>query len=420
MIRSLLCSALAMASATDGTASSASEPSELVLDERVLLRHGGLTVWSGGFGSAMAPHPSRPGFFYFLSDRGPNAGTGREDEKVFLRSSHAPRIGLFRREGTRLRLVREILLRDAAGRPLTGLPNPPGAGGTGERAIDTRGRELAPDPRGVDPEGLVALPDGTFWVAEEYGPSLLHVDARGRTLERIDPYSPSARGRRLPRVLATRRPNYGFEGLTVTPDGKSLIAVLQSPLDNPSREVRRAAQLTRLVWMDLDTGRTRQFAYVHDAPGLFNTEVVALSDHELLVLERDALFPGHPEEPAHHKRVYRASLEGATDLSDPDDGPKGRLFGGRTPEELAVPDLEAAGLRPATRTLAVDLLALPGGYPHDKPEGMALAGPGLLAVVNDDDFGITDEDGALVVKRLPGAGGARDRSRVRLVPLPAR
>src|SRR5687768_2571856 len=121
MIRSLLCSALAMASATDGTASSASEPSELVLDERVLLRHGGLTAWSGGFGSAMAPHPSRPGFFYFLSDRGPNAGTGREDEKVFLRSSHAPRIGLFRREGTRLRLVREILLRDAAGRPLTGL-----------------------------------------------------------------------------------------------------------------------------------------------------------------------------------------------------------------------------------------------------------------------------------------------------------
>lgn len=416
----LVCAALAMALSSHTTASPPGEATELVLDERVLMRHGALTVWAGGFGSAMAAHPTRPGLFYFLTDRGPNAGTGREDEKVFLRPSHAPRIGLFRREGTRLRRVREILLRDAAGRPLTGLPNPPGAGGTGERALDTHGRELAPDPRGVDPEGLVALPDGTFWVAEEYGPSLLHLDANGRTLERIDPYAASSRGRRLPRVLAARRPNYGFEGLTVTPDGKALIAVVQAPLDNPSRDVRGAARLTRLLWMDLASGATRQFAYVHDTPGLFNTEVLALSDRETLVLERDVFFAGHPEKPARHKRVYRANLEGATDLSDPDDSPRGRLFGGRTPEELAESEMTAAGLRPVARGMAVDLLALPGGYPHDKPEGMALLGPDLLAVCNDDDFGITDDDGALAVKRLPGAGGARDRSRVRLVPLPSR
>jgi hypothetical protein len=413
----LLCAALAMAPATPRTEPPADE---LVLDERVLMRQGALAVWAGGFGSAMAPHPQRPDLFYFLSDRGPNAGTGKEDEKVFLRPAHAPRIGLFRREGARLRRVREILLRDDAGRPLSGLPNPPGAGGTGERALDTRGRELAPDPRGVDAEGLVALADGTFWVAEEYGPSLLHLDANGRALERIDPYTPSGRGRRLPRVLASRRPNSGFEGLTVTPDGKALIAILQAPIDNPSKEVRNTARLTRLLWMDLASGATRQFAYMHDAPGLFNTEVLALSEKEVLVLERDVFFAGHPEKPARHKRIYRASLEGATDLSDPEDSPRGRLFGGRTPEELAESEMTAAGVRPAARTLAVDLLALPGGYPHDKPEGLALLGPHLLAVCNDDDFGITDEDGVLAVKRLPGAAGARDRSRVRLVPLPSR
>ena len=183
-----------MAPSSHTTASPPGEATELVLDERVLMRHGALTVWAGGFGSAMAPHPQRPGLFYFLSDRGPNAGTGREDEKVFLRPSHAPRIGLFRREGARLRRVREILLRDAAGRPLSGLPNPPGAGGTGERAVDPRGRELAPDPRGVDPEGLVALPDGTFWVAEEYGPSLLHLDAQRPHPRAHRPLSRPARG----------------------------------------------------------------------------------------------------------------------------------------------------------------------------------------------------------------------------------
>src|SRR6185503_292807 len=110
----------------------------------------------------------------------------------------------------------------------------------------------------------------------------------------------------------------------------------------------------------------------------------------------------------------------ATDLSDAEDSPRGRLFGGRTPEELTEAELAAAGVRPATRTLAVDLLALPGGYPHDKPEGLALLAPDLIAVCNDDDFGITDDDGVLAVKRLPGAGGARDSNRVRLVPLPPR
>jgi hypothetical protein len=406
----------------DPRAASASPPEtrELVLDQRVLMRQGKVTVWAGGFGSAMARHPQLADHFYFLSDRGPNAGTGGEDEKVFLQPSYAPRIGLFRREGARLRWVRDILLRDETGTPLTGLPNPPGAGGTGERALDAGGRELPPDPRGVDPEGLVALADGTFWVAEEYGPSLLNIGADGRTLERIDPYTTSERGRRLPRILAARRPNYGFEGLTGTPDGKALVAVLQAPLDNPSRQVRAATRLTRLVWMDLDSGRTRQFAYVHGAPGLSNTEVLALSDRELLVLERDALFAGDAEKPARHKRIYRASLEGATDLSDAEDGPRGRLFGGRAPEELTEAEMAAAGLRPAARTLAVDLLALPGGYPHDKPEGMALLGPDLVAVCNDDDFGITDVDGTLVAKRLPGRAGARDRIRVRIIPLPPR
>ena len=33
-----------------------------------------------------------------------------------------------------------------------------------------------------DPESLVALPDGTFWVGDEFGPFLLHFDATGRLM----------------------------------------------------------------------------------------------------------------------------------------------------------------------------------------------------------------------------------------------
>jgi glycerophosphoryl diester phosphodiesterase len=35
----------------------------------------------------------------------------------------------------------------------------------------------------IDPESLVRAPDGTFWVGEEFGPSLLHFDAQGVLLD---------------------------------------------------------------------------------------------------------------------------------------------------------------------------------------------------------------------------------------------
>lgn len=34
-----------------------------------------------------------------------------------------------------------------------------------------------------DPESMVRLPDGTFWIGDEFGPFLLHFDAEGRLLE---------------------------------------------------------------------------------------------------------------------------------------------------------------------------------------------------------------------------------------------
>ncbi|HEX4017002.1 MAG TPA: esterase-like activity of phytase family protein [Frankiaceae bacterium] len=44
---------------------------------------------------------------------------------------------------------------------------------------------VAKDPYGYDSEGLVALPDGTFWVSDEYGPYITHFDANGFELGRL-------------------------------------------------------------------------------------------------------------------------------------------------------------------------------------------------------------------------------------------
>jgi hypothetical protein len=53
--------------------------------------------------------------------------------------------------------------------------------------------------------------------------------------------------------------------------------------------------------------------------------------------------------------------------------------------------LATAGITPVTKTLLIDLLKdLPTIYPHDKAEGLALLPGNILAISNDDDFGVVD------------------------------
>jgi glycerophosphoryl diester phosphodiesterase len=76
-----------------------------------------------------------------------------------------------------------------------------GAEGTGRIAIDPEFIQLAdpdrklpfPITRGdardrwltgadLDPESFVRMPDGSFWIGDEFGPFLLHVDTTGKVL----------------------------------------------------------------------------------------------------------------------------------------------------------------------------------------------------------------------------------------------
>ena len=91
---------------------------------------------------------------------------------------------------------------------------------------------------------------------------------------------------------------------------------------------------------------------------------------------------------------------------------------GRTLEQLSEAQLKQAGIVPVTKELVVDLLALPGGYPHDKFEGLAIISPTLIAASNDDDFGIVpDGKGGIAPKRLPGANNMVDVNRIYFIKL---
>lgn len=368
-------------------------------------------VANGGLGSAMALDPGGTDL-WLLTDRGPNYDAAA-DVKAFTVPGFAPRLARFTVDGERLVLTRSIPLHGLDGRPLTGIPNPPGAGGTGESAVDVHGAPIPFDAAGVDPEGLLALRDGSFWVSDEYGPTLIHFGADGRMLRRLSPFGgPCA----LPAVLAKRRANRGIEGLTGTADGAVLVAALEAPLDNP-RAAGRCSRLLRLLWVDTRSCAMRQMVYVLDSPEAVVSDLALVGPDDVLVLESDRKFPGAPTYASTIKRVYRISLAAATDVGDPLNAESGKLFGGRTLEQLPAEGLATHGIVPVTKVLAVDLLPL--GYPHDKAEGLAILDRHTIAVSNDDDFGVTDNGaGGIAPKMLP-ATGAVDRNEVWFVRLPS-
>ena len=114
--RSSLSAAVALAAAlVSGCESSRpaiAYPDVATVEWRVLGElSNGVTVYNGGYGSAIAVDPARQDHFYLLTDRGPNVDTARSGEKRFGYPSFTPHIGLFKLDGNRLVRVAIIELQ---------------------------------------------------------------------------------------------------------------------------------------------------------------------------------------------------------------------------------------------------------------------------------------------------------------------
>lgn len=394
---------------------------------------GGTTtkISGAGFGSSLTPVPGRPGHFYGLTDRGPNAD-GPDGNKSEMVLDFTPMIGEFRLVDGRAELIRKVTLKgpkSLGGVKYSGRPPHDTAETINDvDATNANGGTPTPvtrDPYGYDSEGLVALPDGTFWVSDEYGPYITHFDAHGYELGRLTPYrnSPDNAFHKilgyLPAELAGRAKNKGMEGLTVTPDGSTLVGVMQAALQQPDLGGTKAANVaaTRIVTLDLRTYESKQYLYLLDNPattGDANSEITALSGTRFLIDERDGNF-----EPFAQKTLYEVDINGATDVS-------GLTLGGKSPEALvgtagtnaALTALTNAGVHVAQKQPYVNVGMLvsqldPSGafFGHDKVEGIATTDGGrTLYLSNDDDFGIdtiaVDPDGRWTVhqKVLPPTG----------------
>ncbi|MEV3873544.1 esterase-like activity of phytase family protein [Streptomyces sp. NPDC049906] len=342
-----------------------------------------------GIGSDLYP-ADRPGEFWALTDRGPNGqiAVNGKKRRTFAVPGFNPAIVRVKVEGERVRVLGSVPITTRSGKPVTGLPNQLSRD---EAPFDYNAQNpLEVNPNGLDTEGMARAADGTFWLVDEYSPSLIHVSARGEVLTRYVPEGLKLQGadypvvEALPSILLNRKQNRGFEALTVLPGGDLVIAV-QSPLLVPDKAAGEASRNLRLLRFSPEEGEvTGEYAYrvdpvnevdpaETDQSELKVSALVPVGAHSVLVQERT-------DRTARLHRVTLPRDEGILDS---------RWDEVRTsPSYEQTEDLAGAGVDVLDKRLVVDLGKIPGV--PGKVEGVALVGRDTLAVINDNDFGMSD------------------------------
>jgi hypothetical protein len=160
-----------------------------------------------------------------------------------------------------------------------------------------------------DIESMQVARDGTFWFGDELGPYLLHTDEAGRLLEAPVP-TPGVKSPSNP-TLGSGAPNLanskGFEGMAISPDGRTLYPMLEGPTAEDSA-AGRASDL-RIYEVDLRKKGGPRFTdtvrrYRMEAPGNALGDFIAVNHHEALVIERD----NKSGSSAAFKRIYLVDL----------------------------------------------------------------------------------------------------------------
>ncbi len=269
-----------------------------------------------------------------------------------------------------------------------------------------------------DPESIRVSKDGlSVFVSDEYGPYIRQFDkATGQLIKTftlpanldVTTLSPIGKNETSGNKIG-RTDNKGMEGLALTPDGKTLVGIMQAALIQDSAKATK--KLLRIVTVDIATGTTKEFAYqLSDGSGV--SDIVALNDHQFLVDERDgAGLGGDPVTGPLVKKVYLIDTTGAVDITNMNaaDALKHTVSKSTMPFLDVASTLESAlGLSPDQVPSKIEGLAL--GYDVDV-NGTTMH---TLWVTNDNDylpdtsgpnqfyvFGYTDQDVDAAIRSIP-------------------
>lgn len=232
----------------------------------------------------------------------------------------------------------------------------------------------------LDPEGIRVSNDGkSVFITDEYGPYVYQFSRI--TGNRIKAF-------KLPAYYAVanvtpvedteiagntsgRLTNKGMEALAITPDGATLVGMMQQNL------IQDTKKYVRIITIDIADGTTHEYAYLL-TDGSSVSDILAINNHEFLVDERDGSGLGDGSA-AVTKKLFKIDLAGATEISTPTIG---------------------AGTPTVGKTLFLDIVAQlnANGVTSDripaKIEGVAF-GPDLIVegvtkhtlfIANDNDF----------------------------------
>jgi hypothetical protein len=329
----------------------------------------------GGLGSALA-YTGFGEFYIGTPDRGPADGATTYPDRVYLvRIDVRPSLTNPGQFVVNPQVWDTRLLRNEKGQRLIG----------SFAAFDATN---SPASRRFDPEGVRAAGcGGNFWVSDEYGPFLYEFGPDGKRRRSLA--LPNKFLIDFPSVNPTdelgknafgRQANRGMEGLAISPDGSKLYGLMQSPLIQDgglSPTLSRVGTNARLLEIDVATGAFRELLYVLDGASNGLSEILAVNDHQFLVLERD----GRVGAAAQFKKVFLIDITDATDI---------RALK-QLPSTVPLP----VDVTPVAKSPFLDMLdpafGLAGaGFP-EKIEGLAFGpdlpdGRHLLVISHDNDF----------------------------------
>lgn len=318
------------------------------------------------------------GSLWLLPDRGYNV-VGTTDYRPRLNTvaieftpvapGAAPAAGQ-QQTGVKATLADTMLLTDDKGADATGLDPLNGVrAASGDMPIlpQADNGKLA-----LDNEAIVRLPDGSMFISDEYGPNIYRFSADGHLLSATQPPAALVPMRHGTPNFASDNPgpgaaepdpkdpdtgrqnNQGLEGMAMTPDGKFLIAVLQSAARQEGGDSGSTRQNTRALVYDASDLAHLKLAHEYvvplpvfkDAKGktkvAAQSEIVALSDKTFLMLARDSgNGQGLKGDASLYRQVNVVDLSTATDIAggafdaaDKPVAPKGIVDPSVTPAKL--------------------------------------------------------------------------------------
>ncbi|KAK0627871.1 esterase-like activity of phytase-domain-containing protein [Immersiella caudata] len=343
------------------------------------------------------------GTLYGLPDRGFNTnGTINFIGRVHIFDitfTPAPDASLADPSGPNLlfKYKRTILLSGPDGEPVTGL-DPDFTGGLKYPGFPTLPAATYPGdgfggagPGGkrisLDAEGLVVDKDGSFWISDEYGPFVYKFNTKGKMVAAIQPPDallpvrkgdvsfnsntpPIYNNNQIPSPKDPdhgRQNNQGFEGLTISPDGKDLWVMLQSAARQDGGASSSKRRNTRLLKYRLGDAKDKDLKITFDAefvvplPTFLNaesatrvaaqSEIHYISDAQFLVLARDSGTGRGQKDPlSRYRHIDIVDIKNATNIKGSiyDDIQNGNVTAGgiENPSDVLVGGIIGATLCP--------------------------------------------------------------------------